>query len=312
MSKLWNPPAKTTLRISSPGASRAFLLFVASFGSAGWSQLTGAATSQGTCNASNTAPNGTVTVTCNGVNQKLADQIKTLVEASNRDRKTLNEISEGVSSILGSLPLAEPEIRIEPDDPPLSPDQQGYQLSLENTSDVDVDLISVVADYFWAERTKDIQIKRILQQLVPCDGKEGAPLNAKKNFPFGIAGIANQTRFWPFNNITLSQLYKDLERTGHPGLPGIRIVAVFQRRQDQKEYKVTKAYRVLGDRIVARSDVILSILDEDPSGALTFPEIMPYMDSDDHWKSIILQSGGPGGITEVDHPVPPSNDLSPQ
>src|SRR5258708_10756790 len=54
-----------------------------------FAQATGPATAQGTCNAPNTGNNSTVTITCYGVDKKLAEQIGQLVAASKRDAKTL-------------------------------------------------------------------------------------------------------------------------------------------------------------------------------------------------------------------------------
>jgi hypothetical protein len=63
-------------------------------------QGTGPATLQGTCNATNTGNNSTVTVTCNNVDKKLADQIRLLVAASKRDGKTLKDISDKIDVLL--------------------------------------------------------------------------------------------------------------------------------------------------------------------------------------------------------------------
>jgi hypothetical protein len=76
---------------------------MASFSAAGWSQSTGAASAQGTCNASNTGANGKVTVTCYGVNKKLADQIATLVAKSSQDAKALKDISAKLAVLISEI-----------------------------------------------------------------------------------------------------------------------------------------------------------------------------------------------------------------
>jgi hypothetical protein len=73
---------------------------IALFGAVGWAQSNGPASAQGTCNGSNTGNGGTVTVTCNNVDKKLAEQIKELVTAATRDGKTLQEISERLNKLL--------------------------------------------------------------------------------------------------------------------------------------------------------------------------------------------------------------------
>jgi hypothetical protein len=54
----------------------------------------------GKCNAVNTGANGTVTVTCYGVDKKLADQIGQLVVASKHDDRTLKDISGKIDAVL--------------------------------------------------------------------------------------------------------------------------------------------------------------------------------------------------------------------
>lgn len=78
-------------------------MYFCSLSAFGQAQTTGAASAQGTCNAVNTGNSSTVTVTCTSVDKKLADQIGQLVAASNRDGKTLKEISNKVEVLLKEL-----------------------------------------------------------------------------------------------------------------------------------------------------------------------------------------------------------------
>src|ERR1700722_1634419 len=68
-----------------------------------WGQSTGSASAVGTCNAPNTGNSSTVTITCYGVDAKLADQIKQLVKVSINDGHTLKEISGKLSTLLQDI-----------------------------------------------------------------------------------------------------------------------------------------------------------------------------------------------------------------
>jgi hypothetical protein len=80
-----------------------FSAWICAIGSA---QPTGPASVQGTCNAVNTGSSGTVTLTCSGVDKKLADQIGQLVSAAKRDEKVLREISDRLAELVQRLSTA--------------------------------------------------------------------------------------------------------------------------------------------------------------------------------------------------------------
>lgn len=89
-----------------PGCAMTTLSLLLFWVRLGWSQSTGIASTQGSCNAVNTGNNGNVTVTCSNVDKKLAEQISQLVVASKRDEKTLKEISDRVGELLQRLATA--------------------------------------------------------------------------------------------------------------------------------------------------------------------------------------------------------------
>jgi hypothetical protein len=82
---------------------RLLTVFIACFGPTGFAQPNAPVVVQGTCNATNTAKGGTVTVTCFNVDKKLADQIIQLVEMSKRDEKMLKEISGKLDTVKKEL-----------------------------------------------------------------------------------------------------------------------------------------------------------------------------------------------------------------
>jgi len=189
--------------------------------------------------------------------------------------------------------LAEPVVHIEPEigAVKIRPDGRGYDMTIVNTSSEDVDHTDVTLDYFWAERSKEkgIEIKSILRVLVCCAGSK--ELHAGKSMPLNIG------RFSP-------NLYDDLVKTGHPGLPGVRLIAHFRRTRDGKDFRMVRAYAI-------QKDALAVPLDSFPSGGLggdlIFSDIMPYMDSTDHWTQMIITFGNKGAteVEKKDIPVSP-------
>jgi hypothetical protein len=263
-------------------------LFVACSGAVGWAQSTGPTSTQGKCNASNSGDNSTVTVTCFNVDKKLADQIGLLVANSSRDETTLKNISDGITAILRGIEPADPVVHIEPErgNIPLRADGRGYDLKIVSTG-VDIESVLVYEDYFWAEKDPEIKIKRIVRVIACCD-QSIPPFGGGKSIPLGFGRI--------------SGLYDQLTKTGHPGLPGIRLIVAFRRSSDKKDFRIVRAYGIWGDTLTIPMD---SDIPGGPFGqGLSLADILPYMNSNDHWVGMTLRAGGPEGITEGSPPGP--------
>lgn len=276
------PRMKTSLSVIGP------LAIAVCFSAVGRTQSSGSASTQGKCNASNSGSNSTVTVTCYNVDKKLADQIGLLVDGSNRDGKTLKDISDKLGVILSGLQPPDPVVHIEPErgNIPLDPSGRGYQLKIVSAG-VDIESLLVYADDFWAEKDQEIRIKRIMRGIICCD-QNMAPFGGGKSIPLRLGRITG--------------LYDNLRNTGHPGLPGIRLIVAFRRSSDKKDFRIVRAYQIWGDNLTVPMD---SDAPSDPSfGRFSFTEILPYMNSNDHWTSMMLRSGGPEGITEATPPGP--------
>ena len=86
----------------------------------------------------------TGSVTCLGVDKKLADQIGQLVAASKRDGKTLKEISDKVGEVLKALDASTPSTSV------LSINQQGgitaAQVNINGTNAVTISFSQVSAN----------------------------------------------------------------------------------------------------------------------------------------------------------------------
>jgi hypothetical protein len=189
----------------------------------------------------------------------------------------------------------EPQIYLEPDTVFLK-SGESFEIGLHN-SGTDVEQIQTLYEHFVAQKINGaIKIYRLTKMSLPIEPYL-APLRTNQRRVFNVS----------FTNYD-TEAYDDLASKG-AALLGVRITLSFRRYSDEKPFKRVFAYateRMGGPKfaILYSPDSLsahLSVPKEIQDKYLSFSEVSPFMDSEDHWVDAEVQVRFGGGVTVVPH-----------
>ena len=181
-----------------------------------------------------------------------------------------------------SSPITDPIVHLEPEQGPIwstnPPGQRigAFTLSFHNTGLEDITNINVSQDYFVAEKSKDIIIKRAGGMLIPNVMPE--VLASKEKQPIEI-DLGDH----------IDVLNEVADSFKGPSLRGVKVTVRFRRRADGKDFSIVRMYGIIGPK----GEGLMMVGDAgDPAPIplrnqfLTLSELVPYQDASDHWTPI--------------------------
>jgi hypothetical protein len=184
----------------------------------------------------------------------------------------------------------EPHISIQPDSPQgsLSGKNGEFTIHLLNQG-VDIDYVGTKEDFFWAENDPKLKIYRIQTSSFPPEAAT-RPLRANQSADIPVT----------FNGY-IRQIYNGLRKGGHVGILGVKITITFRRFSDETDFSRSKSYEASGNDLQSLSPP--TDLKPTPNGPFLFENVVPYLDSLDHWsdpvftlhrdRSVSIAKGGP-------------------
>jgi hypothetical protein len=189
----------------------------------------------------------------------------------------------------------DPLVRIEPEEGTVSAQQEQeglFKLTLQNDG-VDIDHIDGKQDYFFAEKTGGtVRINR-LAEAIDLFSPPMPSLRTNQSLPI------------PVNFNLVKSTVRGLGKFGYNGLVGVRIRIAFRRYSDQKGFRVIKAYWAIGQSLSDPGGFNGLLAPEENNirqspDVFRFSEVLPYMNSDDHWRDPWFRSQGDGKIEMID------------
>jgi len=155
-----------------------------------------------------------------------------------------------------------------------------YNITLNNTGLEDVDVTELLQRFFLAEKGQTIILKRVHDVV----SNRQTILKSKGKLPVRLD-------FNPY-----LETFKEVAANfaGGPSRAGVYIIAKCRRLADGKDYTFTRSYGLFNFDAVAiftegtSMDEVLAP-PQFKSQFLTLSEIVPYLDSADHWTSVITE-----------------------
>ena len=191
------------------------------------------------------------------------------------------------------LSATDPLVRLEPEYLQYSPPGKSGEFALQfANSGIDVNYIGVQQDYFSAENDHGVvKINRILK-VDPHPQSDIPPLRANRSLPIALS-------FTGF----VKQIYDGLRKSGREGILSVRLIITFHRYSDQAPFRMVKAFEARGSHLEMLSPP--GDLKSPQGGPFVFEQVMPYIDSDDHWADPIFRINPDGRVSLGEGPPPP-------